>query len=406
MIYLPSIFMEPVANTRVEKKGRWTPAGTFVFFHHMAACIGLPFYFYFAPPRLSMVVAAVIVFTVTGLGVTLGYHRLYAHKSYELAKPVEAVILFLGTLAIQGSVLKWSHDHRLHHRFNDREGDPYNVKEGFWHAHIFWIFGNTRAIDQKVVPDLYNNKLVMFQHRYYAVLAVLCNTLVSLVIGWMLNDYVGAFALCWGARLLATYHMTWFINSLAHYWGEQSFSKELSARDNAIVALLTMGEGYHNYHHTFPADYRNGIHAYHFDPSKWIIWALSKLGLARQLRRFSDENITNRLLTLDADLLKRHVAELAYNPQQLKETLMRRALETKSALEAHIESLAQALTTKRAEMGRLIEEYRELRRAKAGKETLQALKMKLKTLRHSYAVEWKSWCELCSLILKRKKVAA
>ena len=111
------------------------------------------------------------------------------------------------------------------------------------------------------------------------------------------------FVLAWWTRLMVSHHLTWFINSLAHYWGEQTYSKEHSAVDNFVIAILTVGEGYHNFHHTFPADYRNGVRWYHFDPTKWTIWILSKVGLAADLRRFDSFRIKRRLLTEDRRLL-------------------------------------------------------------------------------------------------------
>src|SRR5206468_2641426 len=141
--------------------------------------------------------------------------------------------------------------------------------------------------DPKVVPDLMKNRLVMFQDRFIGTWMILSNAIAFLLVGWLLNDFLGAFVISLWTRLFTLHHFTWFINSLAHTWGDKPFSQEQSAVDNYIISLLTFGEGYHNYHHTFANDYRNGIRWYHFDPTKWLIWSLHKLGLAFDLKRMN-----------------------------------------------------------------------------------------------------------------------
>jgi len=379
------------------KKLRWTPAGIFITIHHLAALIGLPFYFYYSPPGWSIIIATFVLLFLTELGIGAGYHRFYAHCAYKLNKIVEGFFAFFATMATQGQILKWSHDHRLHHKYVDGDRDPYNVEKGFWYAHVLWIFEDQEPIQEKNVPDLFANKLVMFQYRYYVLLTILSNTLVSLFVGWLTGDYIGAFIMCWGVRLLLSYHLTWFINSLAHYWGEQSYSKELSARDNAILAFLTVGEGYHNYHHTFPADYRNGVRFFHFDPVKWTIWTLSKLGLAKDLRQYQHENVVARLLHLDTRLLKQRLTLIAENPGALRAVLMRRAVDSQLALETHIEHLADRLKNRKAEIINLVRMYRH-----KGREEKRLLKNRIKTARQKYAEDWKSWSQLCSIILRVK----
>ena len=150
----------------------------------------------------------------------------------------EAVLLFFATVAIQGSALRWSFEHRLHHKYVDTDDDPYSIKKGFWYAHVLWLFDKAKPIDTKRVPDLVANPLVSFQHKYFAWLSIGSNIGLWLVTGWIFNDFLGAFVLTWWLRLMISHHLTWFVNSLAHYWGEQTFSKEHTARDNAIVAFL------------------------------------------------------------------------------------------------------------------------------------------------------------------------
>ena len=199
-------------------------------------------------------------------------------------------------MSCQGSVLRWAFDHRNHHAFVDTDDDPYSIKKGFWYAHFLWLMVNPKPIEPKTVPDLMRNKMVAFQHRYYPYLMVLSNALVFLFCGWMLNDFWGAFFLVTWMRIFLLHHFTWFINSLAHTWGDKPFCQEQSAVNNFIISLLTFGEGYHNFHHTFANDYRNGIRWYHFDPTKWMIWTLAKLRLASDLKRMDAYTIKKRMV--------------------------------------------------------------------------------------------------------------
>ena len=140
-------------------------------------------------------------------------------------------------------------------------------------------------LDYKNVPDLKKDKMVMFQHKHYTLLAVLTNFGIPLAIGYMSGDVWGVFLLAGLLRLVISHHFTFFINSWAHISGSQPYTDQNTARDNPVMALFTWGEGYHNFHHIFQYDYRNGVKWWHYDPTKWLIYGMSKLGLARKLRR-------------------------------------------------------------------------------------------------------------------------
>jgi stearoyl-CoA desaturase (delta-9 desaturase) len=238
-------------------------------------------------PSWQIVTTSIVLIYLTGLGVTMGYHRLYSHNAYKINPVVETIVLFFGTMGTQGSVLRWSFDHRYHHAFVDTDKDPYSIKKGFWYAHFLWLLEKPKPIENKIVADLLKNPLLRFQHRFYGLLMFGINLLVTLFFGWYYNDYLGAFLFVWIVRMFFLHHFTWFINSLAHTWGDRPFCESLSAVDNYLISLLTWGEGYHNYHHTFGYDYRNGVRWYHYDPTKWLIWTLSKLGLATRLKKKS-----------------------------------------------------------------------------------------------------------------------
>jgi stearoyl-CoA desaturase (delta-9 desaturase) len=228
----------------------------------------------------------------SSMSITGGYHRLFAHKAYKARLPLRLLYLLFGAAGAQNSALKWSADHRVHHNKVDTEKDPYNIKRGFWWAHIIWIFyleGDDS--EPEGVKDLQSDRLVMFQHRHYVKLAVFIGLVVPFCLGLLWGDPIGAMLICGFLRLVLQWHATFSVNSFTHLLGKQPFTVENSARDSFLAALITLGEGYHNYHHRFQTDYRNGIRWYHFDPTKWMVWSLQHVGMTRDLKRTAREKI-------------------------------------------------------------------------------------------------------------------
>jgi stearoyl-CoA desaturase (delta-9 desaturase) len=225
-------------------------------------------------------------FALCGVSITGGYHRLFSHKAYSAHPLVRAFYLFFGAAAAQNSALKWSRDHRLHHKYTDLDLDPYAVKDGFVWAHIGWILYRDTHGDQSVnARDLTDDALVRWQDRWYVPLAVLAGIVLPAAIGIFWGDPLGALLVCGFLRLIVQWHATFCVNSLAHTIGTQPYDDKTSARDSFITAIVTLGEGYHNFHHRFQADYRNGVRWYQFDPTKWFVWVLSCVGLTSNLRR-------------------------------------------------------------------------------------------------------------------------
>lgn len=221
-----------------------------------------------------------------GLAITSGYHRLYAHRSYAVIWPVRLFYLLFGAASLQNSALEWCADHRTHHRRTDRDDDPYDISRGFWWAHLGWIVfdrGEQRTL--RVVADLHADRLVRFQHRNYSALAIGTGFALPAALGSLWDDPLGSILVCGFLRVVIQWHATFSVNSLAHLFGTRRYTTAVSARDSWLIALLTLGEGYHNYHHRFPTDYRNGIRWFHFDPTKWFVWTLAALHLAWGLRR-------------------------------------------------------------------------------------------------------------------------
>jgi stearoyl-CoA desaturase (delta-9 desaturase) len=222
----------------------------------------------------------------TGLAITAGYHRYYSHRTYECHPIVQVFYLAFGASALQAPVLDWVADHRDHHRFVDREGDPYNIKRGFFYAHMGWTFyKDAGQRDSARTHDLAKDGLVLAQRRHHEVLGLAVGFLCPFVIGLAFGRPWGG--VLWGGllRLVVAHHGTFLINSVGHRFGRQPYSGRDSSKDNALLALLTFGEGYHNFHHAHPRDFRNGVRWYDWDPTKWWIFTLSVLGLAWGLHR-------------------------------------------------------------------------------------------------------------------------
>ena len=257
----------------------------------LAALTVVPWYGFAHGYSASAWVIAFVFLWASGLAITAGYHRLWAHRAYSAHWSVRVLLMLLGAQALQNSILIWASQHRTHHRFvDDWDKDPYSARRGFWFSHMGWILRNypSGVNDFTNARDLERDPVVMFQHRFYLPLTLAMNIGLPLLAGWAVGDAWGVFLLAGVLRLVLNLHFTWFINSLAHMWGSQPYTDENTARDNAALAFLTYGEGYHNFHHIFQNDYRNGVKWWHFDPTKWVIAGLSYVGLASHLKRVPD----------------------------------------------------------------------------------------------------------------------
>jgi len=252
----------------------------------MGAVIGVPLYGYHYHYTWLDWSLFGLLYVVSGLGITVGYHRLMAHRSYDCPNWVKGALLIAGAWAVQNSANKWASDHLRHHAHCDEEKDPYNAQRGFWHSHCGWLFTPDQYIDPKYATRVANDPVAIWQHKYHP-LMVLAGLAGTFLIGFLHNGImggVGCFLLAGVGRTFAVLNSTFCINSVCHLWGQQPHGASDSSRDSWLVSLVTFGEGYHNYHHMYPTDYRNGPRWYHFDPSKWLILGLYLLGLATLLR--------------------------------------------------------------------------------------------------------------------------
>ena len=288
--------------------------GTFLI-----ALVGAPWYVIARGLHWPEVIVFLAIWLAVGISVTAGYHRLFTHKTYQAAWPVRLFYLVFGAAAFENSVLNWAADHRVHHSNVDHDRDPYNIQKGFWWAHIGWIFYVNEPIPQTVVRDLLEDPLVRWQHRWYKELGVAVAFGIPLAVGLATGRVLGCLLIGGVLRVVISHHGTFFINSLCHMIGRQPYSREHSARDSAVMAVLAFGEGYHNYHHSFPFDYRNGIRRWHFDPAKWLIYCLSRLGFARDLRRASDAAILKARIDVQFETAKEKVARVVGGPRETYE---------------------------------------------------------------------------------------
>lgn len=278
---------------REEAKINW-PASIVLIGTALAAAIVVPIYSWQHDFSQAAWISFVALAILSGISITAGYHRLWAHRAFEAHWTVRLVLLVFGTMTVQNSVLIWASGHRRHHRHVDHvDNDPYSAKRGFWYSHIGWMLKDYDPLkeDFSNAPDLLKDPMLVFQHKHYGLLALVTNLGIPLLIGYLAGDIWGVVILAGLFRLVFTHHTTFFINSLAHIWGRQPYTDENTARDNDLLAFVTYGEGYHNFHHIFQYDYRNGVKWYQFDPTKWLIAGLDKIGLAKNLKRVPEFQI-------------------------------------------------------------------------------------------------------------------
>jgi stearoyl-CoA desaturase (delta-9 desaturase) len=252
------------------------------------------------------------------MSITAGYHRLWAHKTYDASALVRFIYMVFGSMALQNSAFVWCSGHRTHHlHVDDNDRDPYSAGRGFWFSHIGWMLRDYPSGRPNLanIPDLRKDPILAFQHEHYVKLAVGANFGIPMLVGWAIGDFWGTLMLAGFLRLVVSHHFTFFINSLAHMWGNRPYTDANTARDNGILAVLTFGEGYHNFHHLFAHDYRNGVRWWQWDPTKWLIATLKFLGLARGLKRAPAFQIQRALLAMQ---FRRAEEKLAKLPAQAR----------------------------------------------------------------------------------------
>jgi len=296
------------------EKVNW-PTASFILITTILAFYGL---FTVSPHRNTLLVTLIFYYG-GGLGITAGYHRMWAHRSYNAILPYRILMLIAGTSCFEGSVLWWARDHRAHHRFSDTEKDPYGVDRGLFWAHIGWLLvkQDHSKIGVTDMSDLQKDPMLVWQAKYYIWLALLIGIgLPTLICGLGWGDWQGGFFIASMARVVFVMQGTFCINSLAHYWGSATFSDQRSPRDSYIVSLITFGEGFHNFHHEFPSDYRNGVKSHAYDPGKWLVYLLSFLGITYNLKRFPKNEIDKGEFQMEEKRLERRRGTIQWGPHK------------------------------------------------------------------------------------------
>jgi stearoyl-CoA desaturase (delta-9 desaturase) len=245
-----------------------------------------------------------VVYVVTGLGVTVGFHRLLTHRSFKTSRALRGIFAALGSAAIEGPVISWVADHRKHHTFSDADGDPHSphvghggglrgTLRGLFHAHMGWLFIHTeRGAKRRFARDLLDDPVVSFVDRTF-VLWALIGLAVPFALGYAIGGTLvaGLTALLWGGavRVFLVHHFTYSINSVCHVFGRRQFPTGDQSRNVFWLALPTLGEAWHNNHHAFPTSAFHGLRRWELDPSAAVIWALERLGLIWDVVRVSPE---------------------------------------------------------------------------------------------------------------------
>lgn len=299
----------------------------------LAAAIAVPWYILSYGVTWVEIAACAAMWLVTGLSVTAGYHRLFAHRAYSAPAPVRAFFAIVGAAAFENSVISWAAAHRFHHRHVDTDEDPYNAQEGFFYSHMGWVMvEGAKHDDTSNVPDLWKDPILRWQHRHAIAIGAVVNLGAVVALGLLTGRMLGMFVFALLLRMVLTHHFTFLINSAAHMWGSQPYSTAHSARDNWLLSFFSFGEGYHNYHHSFQADYRNGPRLYNWDPSKWLIWTMSRLGLASSLRRSPLDVTLGRLFEHAQSTFRKRLAAIGETVDDWQESTRTRTAATREAV--------------------------------------------------------------------------
>ncbi|CAG8669311.1 24004_t:CDS:2 [Racocetra persica] len=256
---------------------------------------------------------SIIYYYITGMGITAGHHRLWAHRAYKASRPFEIFLIFACSGAVEGSIRWWCRGHRAHHRWTDTDADPYNANKGLFYSHIGWMLlkQNPNRVGRADISDLNADPIIMFQHKHYWLFALVMGFIFPTMVpglGW--GDWSGGYFFAAVLRLVFVHHATFCVNSLAHYLGDTPFDDRRTPRDHFITAILSLGEGYHNFHHEFPMDYRNAVKFYQYDPTKWLIKLLSYFGATHHLKKFPENEIHKSMVVMKQKKLDREKSKL------------------------------------------------------------------------------------------------
>jgi stearoyl-CoA desaturase (Delta-9 desaturase) len=238
-------------------------------------------------PDLVLLVGMYIPLT---LGVTAGFHRMLTHRSFRAHPVVRAALLICGSMAVEGAAITWAANHLKHHTYADEPGDPHSPAEGLFHAHLGWLFGSDEADPERYCQHLLKDPVVVFVHRTFWLWVIL-----SLAIPFAIGGWTG---LLWGGlvRMFLLHHVTWSVNSICHTFGHRAFETTDRSRNQWMVGLLALGEGWHNNHHAFPRSAVHGLDRWQLDMSAMLITTFERLGLVTNVQRVAPEALARKRL--------------------------------------------------------------------------------------------------------------
>lgn len=267
---------------------------------HIGAIYG--FYLCLTQAKWTTVAFAYFLYVYSGLGITAGAHRLWSHRSYKAKWPLRLFLAVANTIAFENDIYEWTRDHRVHHLYSETDADPHDSRRGFFFAHVGWLLCRKHpAVIEKGkkvdCSDVLKDPIVRFQRRYYLPLVITWCFIIPTIIpyfAWNESLWISYFV-CSIFRYCFTLNMTWLVNSAAHMWGNQPYDKSHNARENIGVSLGAIGEGFHNYHHTFPYDYSASELGWEFNLTKFFIDSCAVLGLVYDRRKVSKEVLKRRV---------------------------------------------------------------------------------------------------------------
>ncbi|XP_011698199.1 PREDICTED: acyl-CoA Delta(11) desaturase [Wasmannia auropunctata] len=291
---------QPKEKPKYVRRIVWRNVTIFSFLH-LAALYGV--YLSFTSAKLATILFAILMYQCSGLGITAGAHRLWAHRSYKAKWPLQLLLVILNTMAFQDAAIDWARDHRVHHKYSETDADPHNATRGFFFSHVGWLLCRKhpevkekgKAID---LSDLESDPILAFQKRYYIILMpLLCFILPTAIPVMCWNEtWTNAYFIPTILRYIFTLNMTWLVNSAAHMFGNKPYDRFINPSENKGVAMFALGEGWHNYHHVFPWDYKTaefGNYAFNFTTA--FIDFFAKIGWAYDLKSVSENMVRKRV---------------------------------------------------------------------------------------------------------------
>ncbi|XP_049868603.1 acyl-CoA Delta-9 desaturase-like [Pectinophora gossypiella] len=276
----------------------WSSVSFFTVLHVMGV---YGWYLIFTKALRLTVIWAHVYAVFGGMGITAGAHRYWTHRSYKAKLPLQVLLMLFNCIALQNPIIDWARDHRMHHKYSETDADPHNAKRGFFFSHIGWLMvrkhpdikAKGHTID---MSDLMSDPVLQFQKKNYGILVLLMSVIVPMYVPTLWGEAPWtSFVVCVLTRYVTTLNYTWLVNSAAHMWGNKPYDKNISPTENKLVSLVTFGEGFHNYHHTYPWDYKTSELGSSLNFTKVFIDFMAGIGWAYDLKTVSSEIIEQRI---------------------------------------------------------------------------------------------------------------